>query len=124
MIEEDAATTSDFDTGTDGSEHGESISDPLRQIDHEGEFGDNGLEKLITSEGPPGILQLTLQEQTNDFMDEEIMDADDYADWLRWVTDVEQSRQTRRETTPDAVATLRYSKPTQRTFRRYYKLFR
>jgi len=56
VIEEDAATTSDSDTGTNGSEHGELVSDPLRQIDHEDEFGDNGLEKLITSEGPPGIL--------------------------------------------------------------------
>jgi len=106
VIEEDAATTSDSDTGTDGSEHGELVSDPLRQIDHEDEFGDNGLEKLITSEGPPGILQLTLQEQADDFMDEEIMDVDDYADWLRWVADAEQSRRTRRETTPDAVATF------------------
>jgi len=106
VIEDDAATTSDSDTGTDGSEHGESVSDPLKQIVHEDEFGDNGLEKLITSEGPLGILQLTLQEQADDFMDEEITDADDYADWLRWVADAKQSRQARRETTPDAVATL------------------
>jgi len=106
VIEEDAATTSDSDTGTDVSEHGESVSNPLRQIDHEDEFGDNGLEKLIISEGPPGILQLTLQEQADDFMDEEITDADDYADWLKCVADVEQSGQARRETTPDAVATL------------------
>ncbi len=89
MIEEDAATTSDSDTGTYGSEHGELVSNPLRQIDHEDEFGDNGLEKLITSERPPGILQLTLQEQADDFMDEEITDVDDYADWLRWVADAE-----------------------------------
>ncbi len=60
VVEEDTVTTSDSDTGTDYSEHGESVPDPLKQIDHEDEFGDNGLEKLITSEGPPGILQLTL----------------------------------------------------------------
>jgi len=28
-------TTSDSDTGTDYSEHGEPVPDPLRQIDHE-----------------------------------------------------------------------------------------
>ncbi|CAM6053722.1 unnamed protein product [Sphagnum tenellum] len=56
MIKDDAATTSDSDTGIDGSEHGESVSNPLRQIDHEDEFGDNELEKLVTSEGPPEIL--------------------------------------------------------------------
>jgi len=39
-------------------------------------------------------------------MDEEITDADDYADWLRWVADAEQSGRARRETTLDAVATL------------------
>jgi hypothetical protein len=53
-------TTLDSDTGTDGSEHGESMSNPLKQIDHEDEFGDNELEKLVTSEGPQEILQLIL----------------------------------------------------------------
>jgi len=39
------------------------------------------------------MLQLTLQEQADDFMKEEITDADDYADWIRWVFDVEQGKQ-------------------------------
>jgi hypothetical protein len=60
VIKDNAATTSDSDTGTDDSEHGESMSNPLRQIDHEDEFGNNELEKLVTSEGPPEILQLIL----------------------------------------------------------------
>jgi hypothetical protein len=89
VTEEDSVTTSDFDTGIDDTEHGEPVPDPLKQIDPEDEFGDNGLEKLIASEGPPGIMQLTLQEQSDDFMNEEITDADDYADWLRWVADAE-----------------------------------
>jgi len=92
VIEEDSVTTSDSNTGTDHSEHGEPVPDPLRQIDPEDEFGDNGLEKLIASEGSPGILQLTLQEQTDDFMNEKITDADDYADWLRWVADAKQGK--------------------------------
>jgi hypothetical protein len=106
VTEEDSVTTSDSDTGTDHSEHGEPVSDPLRHIDPEDEFGDNGLEKLIASERPPGILQLTLQERSDDFMNEEITDADDYADWLRWVADAEQGKRTRRKSAPDAVATL------------------
>jgi len=39
-------------------------------------------------------------------MDEEITDADDYADWLRWVANAEQSGRARHETTPNAVAML------------------
>jgi hypothetical protein len=32
-------------------------------------------------------------------MEEEITDADDYIDWLRWVSDAEQSRQAMYEST-------------------------
>ncbi len=39
------------------------------------------------------MLQLTLQEQADDFMKEEITDADDYADWIRWVSDAKQEKQ-------------------------------
>ncbi len=60
MIKEDAASTSNSDTGTDGSEHGDSMSKPVKQVDYEDEFGDDELEKLVTSEGPPEILQLIL----------------------------------------------------------------
>jgi predicted aspartyl protease len=56
VTEEEVVTTSDSDTGTNQSEYGELVPNPLRQNDLEDEFGDNGLEKLITSEGPPGIL--------------------------------------------------------------------
>jgi hypothetical protein len=44
-------------------------------------------------EGPQQILQLTLQEQADNFMREEITDADDYADWIKWVADAEQKKQ-------------------------------
>jgi hypothetical protein len=111
VIKDDVATTSDFDTSTDGSEHGELVSNPLRQIDHEDEFGNNELEKLVTSEGPPEILQLILQEQADGFMNEEVTDADDYADWIRWVVDAEQSRRTMCESTPDVVVTLMLQQP-------------
>ncbi len=106
MIKEDAASTSESDTCTDGSEQDDSASDPVRQVDCEDEFGDDGLEKLVTSEGPPEILQLILQEQADAFMNEEVTDVDDYADWMRWVADAEQSRRAMCEGTHDAAMTL------------------
>jgi hypothetical protein len=106
MTKEDAVSTSDSDTGTNGSEHGDSVSNRLKQIDYEDEFGDAKLEELVRSEGPQVILQLILQEQVDSFMNEEVTDADDYADWMRWVSDAEQSRRVVCECTPDATMTL------------------
>jgi len=111
VIKEDATSTSDSDTGTDGSEHGDSMSKPVKQVDYEDEFGDDELEKLVTSEGPPEILQLILQEQTDGFMNEKVTDPDDYADWMRWVADAEQSRRAMFESTPDAAMTLMLQQP-------------
>jgi hypothetical protein len=101
---EDVASSSDFDTGTDGSEHGDTVSSPVKQVDFEDEFGEGELEKLVKSEGPPEILQLILQEQADNFMNEEITEEDDYAYWIRWVADAEQSMHAER--THDVVATL------------------
>jgi hypothetical protein len=42
-----------------------------------------------------------LQEQADGIMTEEIADGDDYADWIRWVSDAEKSRQTVHESTHD-----------------------
>jgi hypothetical protein len=39
-------------------------------------------------------------------MEEKIRDADDYADWLRWVSDAEQSRQAMYESTHDVAIPL------------------
>jgi hypothetical protein len=86
---EDAVTSSDSDTGTDGSEHGEVVADLVKQIESEDEFGEDELGKLIEAEGSSEILQLILQEQADDFMNEEITEGDDYADWIRWVADAE-----------------------------------
>jgi len=33
-----------------------------------------------------------MQNQANDFMKEEITDADDYADWIRWAADEEHNK--------------------------------
>jgi len=51
-----------------------------RSINDESEFGNTELEELVLMEGPQQILQLTLQEQADNFMREEIIDANDYAD--------------------------------------------
>jgi hypothetical protein len=76
----------------------------MKQFDYEDEFGEDELEKLVKSEGPLEILQLILQEQADDFMNEGITEEDDYANWIRWVADAEQSR--RVVCTPDAAVTL------------------
>jgi hypothetical protein len=90
--------------GTDGSEHGDAVSSLVKQVDYEDEFGKDELEKLVKLKGPPEILQLILQEQADDFMNEEITEDDNYADWIRWVADAEQSR--RAVCTPDVDVTL------------------
>ncbi len=94
----DAAISSDTDSGTEGSEYGEVFADLVRQYESEDEFGEDELAKLIEVEGPPEILQLILQGQADDFMKEEVTDGDDYADWIRWVADEEQSMREERAT--------------------------
>jgi hypothetical protein len=51
-----------------------------KPINDESEFGNTKLEELVLMEGPQQILQLTLQEQADNLMREEITDVDDYAD--------------------------------------------
>jgi hypothetical protein len=62
VTKEDTVSSSDSDTGTDGSEHGDVVSSPVKQVDYEDEFEEGELEKLVRSKGPPEILQLILQE--------------------------------------------------------------
>ncbi|CAM6073884.1 unnamed protein product [Sphagnum tenellum] len=78
----------DFDSNEDCNE-GIQLVGP---VDDEYEFGNTELEDLVLLEGPQQILQLTLQKQADDLMKEEITDADDYADWIRWVADAEQGK--------------------------------
>jgi hypothetical protein len=102
VTKEDDPSTSDSDIGTDSSEYYDSESNQLKQIDCEDEFGDTELEELVSSEGPQEILRLMLQEQADGFMAEEVTNADDYTNWIRWVSDAEQSRQDMCESTYDA----------------------
>jgi hypothetical protein len=86
---------SDLDT-EDDCDGGSQLVEPNKDGP---EFGNTELEDLVLSEGPQQILQLILQEQVDDFMEEEITDADDYADWIKWVSDVEKGKQAICETT-------------------------
>jgi len=52
MSKGDDASTSDSDTGTNGSEHCDWESHQFKQIDCEDEFRDIKLEDLVRSEGP------------------------------------------------------------------------
>ncbi len=64
---------SDSDTDTDdGNKEGLQSVEP---IEGKSEFGDTKLEELVLKEGPQQILRFTLQEQTDDFMREEITDS-------------------------------------------------
>ncbi len=51
-------------------------------VEGESEFGNTELEALVSKEGPQQILQLMLQDKASDFIKEEIIDDEDYADWI------------------------------------------
>jgi len=80
---------SDFDTSGDCDKE----CQRPRPISDKSEFKNTELEELVLMEGPQQILQLTLQEQADNFMQEEITDADDYANWIKWVADAKQKKQ-------------------------------
>jgi len=103
---EDDASTSDSDDDNDTSEYYDSESNRLEHIDSEDEFVDAKFEELVSSEGPQEMLRLMLQEQANKIMIEEIVDGDDYADWIRWVSDAEKNKQTVHESTHDVPVPL------------------
>ncbi len=80
------------ESDSDSNESCDQVVQVVEPVNGAPEFGNTELEELILSEGPQQILQLTLQEQANDLMKEEITDADDYADWIQWVADAEQGK--------------------------------
>jgi hypothetical protein len=96
MIAQESESDSDSNEDSNEGTH------PVGPVDGESEFGDTELEDLAMLEGPQQILQLTLEKQAGDFMEEEITDADDYADWIQWAADAEQSKQTLPEATSAA----------------------
>jgi hypothetical protein len=88
----DDASVLDSDDESDDDEFHGSESTPLEQSDSDDEFVDAKFEELINSEGPQGILQLMLQEQTDGIVTEENSDGDDYADWIKWSADAKENR--------------------------------
>ncbi|CAK9864154.1 unnamed protein product [Sphagnum jensenii] len=91
--EDVSEAASDTNTKEDNAEEART----MEQLDVASEFGDTELEELVLKEGPAQILQLTLQDRTDEFMKEEISDSDDYADWIQWVSDAEERRMHSRE---------------------------
>jgi hypothetical protein len=53
-----------------------------------------------------------LQKQGDTFMTEELTDSDDYVDWIRWVSDAEQSRQAAYGSTQGLLDPLQLQQPT------------
>ncbi len=96
---EEDASTSDSNDESDEDEFHDSECNPMELCDSDDEFMDLEFEELINSEGPQGMLQLMLQEQTDGIMTEENSDGDDYADWIRWSSDAEENRSTECEST-------------------------
>ncbi|CAM6056389.1 unnamed protein product [Sphagnum tenellum] len=84
----------EFESDSDSNKDSNEETQPVGPVDGESEFGDTELEDLVMMEGPQQILQLTLQNQADDFMKDEIINADDYADWIQWAADAEQGKQT------------------------------
>jgi hypothetical protein len=78
------------DSDTDADDDCEGGLQLVEPINDEPEFGNTKLENLVLVEGPQQILQLILQKQVDDFMEEEITDVDDYANWIKWASDVEK----------------------------------
>ncbi|CAM6078972.1 unnamed protein product [Sphagnum tenellum] len=69
-------------TDTDSEDGSTEESQPVSELDGASEFENTEFENLVLEEGPEQILQLTLQDQTDEFMKEEVSDSDDYADWI------------------------------------------
>jgi hypothetical protein len=86
------------DSDTNADDEGDGGLQSVEPIDDKSEFGSTELEELVLKEGPQQILQLTLQDQADDFMRKDITDIDDYAYWIQWVSDAEKARQASMET--------------------------
>jgi len=67
------------ESDSDSSEDSNAGTQLVGPVEGESDFGDTELERLVMLEGPQQILQLTMQHKANDFMKEELTDADDYA---------------------------------------------
>jgi hypothetical protein len=74
------ARLTDSDDETDDEKHYDEGFQLVEPNNDENEFGNTELEDLVLAERPQQILQLILQGQVNDFMEEEIIDSNDYAD--------------------------------------------
>jgi hypothetical protein len=77
---------------TNDEEHYDEGSQLTELDNDENEFRNTELENLALAKGPQQILQLILHGQVDDFMEEDITDSDDYADWIKWASNAEERR--------------------------------
>ncbi len=68
------------ESDTDADDDSEKGLQSVEPMNEESEFADTELEELVLKEGPQQILLLTLQDQADDFMREEISESNDYVD--------------------------------------------
>jgi len=90
------------ESDTDADDDNEEGLQSVEPTNEKSEFADTELEELVLKEGLQQILQLTLQDQADDLMREEISDSDDYADWIQWVSDAKRGEPNKGESTPCA----------------------
>ncbi|CAK9870921.1 unnamed protein product [Sphagnum jensenii] len=89
--EQSAKLESEFDSdSSEDSKEGTQLRGPDEDVF---EFGDTELEDLVDKEGPQHILQLAMQNKIDNLLKEELIDADDYANWIKWAAEEEQRMQ-------------------------------
>ncbi|CAK9874053.1 unnamed protein product [Sphagnum jensenii] len=88
VSEQMGGSESELDSGS--SEESDEEDQVGRMIEDECEFENTELEDLVVKEGPQQVLQLILQDKTNNLSKEEIADNEDYVDWIQWAIEEEQ----------------------------------
>ncbi|CAK9209576.1 unnamed protein product [Sphagnum troendelagicum] len=73
----DSESVSEVVSDTDSEDDNTEEARTMEQLDGMYEFGNTEFEELILREGPAQILRLTLRDQTDEFMKEELSDSDD-----------------------------------------------
>jgi len=83
----------EVDSDSDSSESSDERTLLVGSDEGMSEFVDAKFEDLVNKEGPLQILQLTIQNETDNLLREEITDGDDYGDWIRWAAKEERRMQ-------------------------------
>jgi hypothetical protein len=88
MLKQMDAHVSNLNNDTDDNEHCDGGSQLVKLNGDEYEFGNTKLENLVLTKGPHQILQ----RQVDDFMENEIIDVNNYVDWIKWVSNAKERK--------------------------------